>query len=304
MPDEIERIIRRDLEMLPVLPRQRWLPAAPGRGARVRLGALRLTTVVAVIALALGVGAELTRLRSDLSKSVGAATASTSATQSNLSGNGGLSRQTVLSRISQLRADLPRIDRIEAKSVDGMTLLDARMQGGSNLNAGNPADLWWVVAVSGEVRCSFCVVPRSPSYRSALYWIDARSGEVRASAAFEQDWPSGFDSLPDRTIASNSVTASVTVNQIELPNTLVVTTLSEGPTLARGTSLVLRADENTAYSWTIGRARAGNVMSLEELVQVNRIAVGSTFVLVTFEDAAPSGGGYRLEHIHVGIDTD
>lgn len=297
MPDEIERIIRRDLDQLPLLPRERWLPAAPGVSSRVRTGVFRMTAGLAVIALALVVGASLTQVRSDLAKSSNvAATATPSAGAPDGAGQGILSRQAAIARVAQLSAELPRIQRIEAKLVGA----DYVRSFNPAVASQHPGALWWLVAVSGDVRCSFCfTTPSAGAFHSAIYELDARTGDVGSVAAYRDDWPSGFDKIADQSLARNSVTLLVTIDAVTEPNTLVVTIVDGNGVHPKGEHLTLRADENTAFAWRAGDA-GGTARSLTELAPVP----GTTLLdQATFEDVPSADGSYRLERLVTGVNT-
>jgi len=64
MPDEIERIIRRDIDRLPLFPEERWVPAQPPRSTTMT-GLGRAVAVALVLVVAVASGSALARLRSD-----------------------------------------------------------------------------------------------------------------------------------------------------------------------------------------------------------------------------------------------
>ncbi len=66
MPDEIERIIRRDIDQLPLLPEGRWVPA-PRSGIATKTGLLRAVALALVVVVALAFGGALARVRSETS---------------------------------------------------------------------------------------------------------------------------------------------------------------------------------------------------------------------------------------------
>lgn len=299
MPDQIERIIRRDLDQLPVLPHERWLPAGQGVSSRIRTGIVRMVASLAVIALALVVGASLTQVRSDLAKSSNAA-ATAPASTFEVAGQRVISRQTAIARVAQLSAELPHIQRIEAKLVGA----DYVRSFNPGVASQHPDALWWMVAVSGDVRCSFCLAtPSAAPFHSAIYELDARTGNVGSVAAYSDYWPTGFDKIADLSLAPHSVTLVVTIDEVTLPDKLVATVVDGPGAHRKGEHITLRADDNTAFAWSAGLV-GGTARSLTELVQNNQLLGGSTMLhQITFEDVLASDGSYRLEDLVTGINS-
>ena len=301
MPDEIERIIRRDLDLLPVLPRERWLPAAPGTSSRIRTGLFPAVAGFVVIALVLAFGTDLRQIYME----VGNEAASAAPGLSQVFPDPRLvSRQAVLARISQLTADLPRIDRIEAKLTDVEAL---RASGGPYIpspaaGATSPPKVWWVVAVSGDVRCSYCLAPSGP-FHSAIYLVDAYRGDVQSMSARSDFWPAGYDELSDRTVWASPTTTTVIVQEVRLPDTILVATVGPAGQYAAGTRLTLYADENTAFAWSAGDV-GGTAITLEDLVRSGHLMPGSSVLTsVSFEDAPRVDGSLRLERVITGVYT-
>ncbi len=67
MPDTIERIIRRDLDQLPVLPPERWIPEPPGWPTVLGRGVKRAGLGALVLVLALAVGTAIAQIRAGVS---------------------------------------------------------------------------------------------------------------------------------------------------------------------------------------------------------------------------------------------
>lgn len=303
---DIGRIIRRDLDQLPVLPRERWLPTRRTPRRRAGLGALRLMGTIAVLVVALGLGLTLSRVRAELAApSQRPASTATAGTGLVVDGITVMPRQTVLARIAVSNLEHPTVTRYAAKLVRK----DATIGGDLVAPVGAPrgsSGLWWVVALSGDVRCAYCFVsPSTPqTFHSAVYWVDAAAGDVMGMQAFPAFWPSGFDPLPDAALAENSITAVGLVVEIRGSDTIVVVTSADAsPDHPSGSRLVLRADANTAYSWAAGLV-GGSALTLDELVRgLQVVPHGTELAAVVFENTPAPDGSYRLESLATGIDT-
>lgn len=294
MSSDIERVIQRDLDQLPLLPAERWVPRERSAPRGVVGSVLRGSVVLAVLATAVIVGSTVARVRTEIAERAVATAPMPSATAHGPAER--ISRQVALARIRGLSAVNPTIVRIEAKLV-GRAVLQAAEP---NL-AGRtmPGDAAWVVAVSGDVRCSFCLAPPTQPFRSALYLLDARTGDVFATTASPDFWPQQFDALPDEALAANSQTALAQVVEVREPDLLVVLRdVLAGP----GTEVRLRADADTAFGWAAGDA-GGNAFSLGELVRNNQLGPSGSVVRVTFDPQRRSDGTYRLESLLTGALT-
>jgi len=67
MPDNIEQIIRRDLDQLPVLPAEQWIPQSPGRFTVLGRGLKRAGLGAVVLVLALAAGTAIGQFRAGVS---------------------------------------------------------------------------------------------------------------------------------------------------------------------------------------------------------------------------------------------
>jgi hypothetical protein len=190
LSDEIELIIKRDLDRLPVLAEERWIPPAPA-GTAFGSVLANAGVLVAVLLFGLALGGTLATLRE---QAVRSASESSQATASPGPGTAAsvVSRQSVLGHVRGLTLVVPRAERFEAKLVSS-----ADVSAGFSVPAGS---LLWVVAVSGDVHCG-CVAPPPQPFHSALFWFDAHTGNVVASTQGPASWPEGFDALPDRSLA-------------------------------------------------------------------------------------------------------
>ncbi len=83
-----------------------------------------------------------------------------------------------------------------------------------------PGEAAWVVAVGGDLRCSFCI-SSPPPLHSGLYLLNAQTGDLFSAWACADFWPSGFDALPDDSLAANSVTTYAQVVGIREPDLLL-----------------------------------------------------------------------------------
>ncbi len=241
---------------------------------------MRAGALFAAAALVLVLGLTLVGVRED----VGKASTSLRPTPSSTSVPSPVvvSRQSVLSRVRGLETVVSRAQRYEAKLVSSADLRSA------NLSA--PAgSLFWVVAVSGDVHCD-CVLPPTQPLRSALFLLDPHSGSVLASARRPDFWPEGFEALPDHSRSPRSRTVEGFVQSV---NGNVV----DFQVVASPERLRLIADENTAYSWSVGMT-GGSALTIEELAQRWDLLAG-----VTFDAAALPDGTYRLEALRAGIAT-
>lgn len=294
MSSEIERVIRRDLDQLPLLPPERWVPARRrGSGGGIML-ALRASMVVAIAIAALIVGSGLARMRTAVTEQAAAHPPTSAVTASAPTAPiGRISRQAALDRVRGLSLVNPTITRIEAKLVRR----DVLQAAGPNIVAPNmPGDTAWVVALSGEVRCSFCIMPPTTPFHSGLYLLDARTGDVFSTSASADFWPKGFDALPDDALAARSETALGHVVEIHLPDLLIVRTdVPAGP----GTVVMLRADADSSFSWAAGIV-GGSAFSLGELVGNGQLAPGGTVVRITYGPRLRPDGTYRLESLLTG----
>jgi len=197
MSSDFERIIRRDLDQLPVLPVERWIPRSGDQNSPARL-ARRSLIALAVVVLAAGAGLSVARIRADVARPAARpAEVATGPAQT------ALGRQAVLSLIRGRSRDLPAISRIEAKLVSKGDLQSTGSQLGVSpaVVAALPGDLAWVVSVAGDVRCSACTGDPPPQpFRSVLYLVEPHSGAVLAARFWSEDWPAAFDDLIDRAV--------------------------------------------------------------------------------------------------------
>ena len=294
MSSDIERVIQRDLDQLPLLPAERWVPRDRIVSRSVARSAIRAFVALAVLAAAVILGSTVARVRAEIAEQAFTTAPSVSATMPGPAGR--ISRQAALTRIRGLSAVNPAIVRIEAKLVSRAVLQAAS----PNLTGPDmPGDAAWVVAVSGDVRCSFCLAPPTQPFHSALYLLNAQTGDVFATTASADFWPQQFDTLPDSTLVANSQSVLAHVVQIREPDLLVVSTdFPVGP----GTEVMLRADADTAFSWAAGIA-GGNAFSLGELVRNNQLGTAGPVVRVTFDPQRRPDGTYRLESLLTGALT-
>jgi len=291
MSSDIERVIQRDLDQLPLLPAERWLPRQRSVSRGIAGSALRVSAVLGVVAAALILGSMVARVRSEIAQQAVATAPAASATAPGPAER--ISRQAALARIRGLSLVNPTIVRIQAKLVSRAILQATE----PNLAGPNmPGDAAWVVAVSGDVRCSFCLAPPAQPFHSGLYLLDSRTGDVFATNASPDFWPQQFDALPDGALAANSQAVLAHVVEVREPDLLVVLTdFPAGP----GTEVMLRADADTAFSWQAGIA-GGDAFSLGELARSNQIGASGSVVRVTYDPTRRSDGTYRLESLLTG----
>jgi hypothetical protein len=198
--DTIGRIIRRDLDRLPMLPADRWVPRAqPGRGrlpalgARLGRGALPIGAAAFLIIGALVVGSTFRALRA----SPVASDPQTARAQP--LGICAASQDRVLG----LSGIVTRLDRIAVKRMTVQDLDAGHAAGGiPPSQSANPLasnTVLCVVAVSGEIRQSFGLLDTGPS-KWAVFVFVAGGDEPTISSSMGNgaDWPSYFDALPDR----------------------------------------------------------------------------------------------------------
>ena len=234
MSDEIGKVIRRDLDRLPVIPPDRWLPAPTPSRAPGNTLARRALVLVFVALFTLVAGASLARMRVELLP--GSAASAPPGTPGSAGSTGmpaGISREQAIAIVRSTR-DIGRVDRVEAKlmSFEEYLQLAGRVQahpGDPRASAvagfgitGDPAKRYlWVVAVSGEVWPNGRTpvyfggpppVPNPtpyPPYRWAMFLIDAVPGQLMTigDAGIGESWPAVFDRLPDHPAAA-SVPAS------------------------------------------------------------------------------------------------
>lgn len=289
MSDDIARVIRRDLDSLPLLPPNRWVPAE--RHRNVRLQAVWATALIAAVALALS---------SSLLDLVGGApppgAPPTTATATPFPTALALARQDVLARVRSL-PELPRVVRIEAKLVSAAALESVRTSPAmARLFAGRPAAIHdaWIVAVSGEIECN-CPTPPTEPLRSAVYWIDPASGGQLARMTSADAWPPGFDALADQRLAPNVVSALGRIVAYQAPDTVVIETITAAGSRPAGGQLTLRGHPDTAYSVGVGAASVSAV-TLEDLARAGQLGAGPLRVVqVLFDDQPQPDGSYRLE---------
>jgi hypothetical protein len=284
LSEDIQRIIRRDLDRLPLFPEERWLPSAASRtdGATdvVRTRGLSAALVVVVITAA----TLLVQARDQAQQSAGlSALENTAASRAEPVSNNPVlaqivSRRSVLTQVRGLTIILARAQRFEAKLVSSTDV-----GGGA---AVPPGTLWWVVAVSGDVSCSFCLTPPHEQPKSAVFWIDAHSGSLVASEQGAATWPDGFSALPDR---SSSLDALVVAGSIREVKGNVI----EFEAAGSSAQLRLIADDNTAYGWTAGPT-SGSAITLMDL-PLSR--TGDGLVAVTIDRVPQPDGSYRLHEL-------
>lgn len=198
--DTIGRIIRRDLDRLPMLPANRWVPRArSSRGARLAVshrlvrGVLAVGAAAFLIVGAVAVGSAVRALRSspaasELRPVVAHPLGICAASQDRVLGSSGI---------------VTRLDRIAVKRMTVQDLDAGRTAGG--IPPGQPAAplasnmVLCVVAVSGEIRQSFGLLDTGPS-KWAVFVSVAGGDEPTIGSAMGNDanWPSYFDALPDR----------------------------------------------------------------------------------------------------------
>lgn len=280
--DNIELIIQRDLNRLPVLPEDRWVPRARLSSVAGTLS-MRAGVLTIAIALALALGLSLAGIR----ERIGTAAASAQPSVPLATGFASpavVSRQSVLAHVHGLTSIVSRAQRFEAKLVSAAEV-PPRL-------AAPSAGFFWVVAVSGDVNCRGrgCSVTPSQPLRSALFLFDASTGEVIASEQSPAFWPDDFGALPDRSrsVASRSLQGmvlTVSGNVIEFQPT------------GSPDRLRLAADQNTAYSWATGLV-GGSALTIDELQRVLHLLAA-----VTFDPVARPDGTFRLEALIAGVAT-
>jgi hypothetical protein len=275
MRDEIANIMQRDLEQLPVLPPERWLP----RHVTTRSSARPLFAAVAAVALAavFVIGVEFgQRLPLDPAESLSAMH---------------LSRQEIIERMRVAPFGVAPDRYMEARLVVSGQFAQAR----PDLGLPTSNALWWVVAVSGDrPDGSKDLQALTPSM---LYALDAADGGLIGRWEAPRAWPAGFDSLTDRTAAANSLTSFATI--VDLPEPGVVSVQLPVQSGGVGGTVRLRADRDTGLSWVSGLAR-GTASSLPELVQREGLGRGS-MVEVRFDRTLQPDGTHRLEVLTTGI---
>ncbi|HEY8655760.1 MAG TPA: hypothetical protein VIN34_03370 [Candidatus Limnocylindria bacterium] len=288
MSSDFERMIRRDLDQLPMLPAERWVPSRR-QPSPVASMARRSVAALAVLVLAVGAGVAIARVRADLLRPDDVATAPVRA--------GIADRQAALAAIRLRSSDVEAVSRIKAKLVrkDALVAAGPDLGFSQRLVAAMPGETAWVVAVSGEVRCSACTLPPPEPTHSAIYYLDPRSGQVFAARWWSAFWPTAFDALPDLSVAADSITVTARVVDLRLPDAIVVVTETAVAGLASGTRVELRADGGTAYAWEAGEA-GGDASSLQQLVDERQLAAGVP-VQVTFTGPPAPDGTYRLESV-------
>jgi hypothetical protein len=279
LSDDIELTIQHDLDRLPVLPEERWIPKTRSSRSRftslvARVGGL---TVVLMVGATLALAYVGDQVLGTSSASVRPRPAITSVPTPLL-----VSRQFVLAYVRGLTTIVPRAQRFEAKLVSSTDVP-------ANLTAPR-GRLFWLVAVAGDVNCSSCVLPPPQPLHSALFWFDAYNGLVLAAGQSPAMWPDGFDTLPDRSLAFGSWTLIGKVLSVKAD-------VIEFQEVGSAEHLRLRTDDNTAYTWTAGLA-GGNVVTIDELAPR-----WDSLVSVTFDPLSQSDGSHRLESLITGLDT-
>jgi hypothetical protein len=281
LSDDIELIIQRDLDRLPVFSEERWVPKA-GASKTGFPQRLRAPFLVVAIVLALALGSALTFVRDQLS-SVASASLRPTPAKTSLPASGFLPRQIVLAHVRLLTGLVPRAQRFEAKLVSSADV-------SANLAAPGGRDLW-VVAVSGDVNCSFCPIPPAQPLHSALFWFDAETGNVLGSAQGPAIWPENFDALPDRSRSSGSRTLVGTIMGVSGD-------VVEFQAVGSSDRLRLAGDKNTAYAWTAGPVG-------HSVVTIDELAIRSDLLsAVTFDPIPLIDGSYRLESLTSGLNTN
>lgn len=286
MSDQIREIIERDLNRLPLLSQDRWVPQkAHSRGG---VGWLALAGACLVVLAAVAVGSGLRTYRTGTAEHPASAPTPTVALPERLA------RQEVLRLIRNQTAELPRVTHIEAKLVDRQVASSIH----PNAVTARPPEesSFWVVAVAGDIRVqdpSRTVMPAgapTDQVRSIIYVVGASSGDIIGAAASTSPWPQGFEPLRDGASAATAITVSATVVALELPDRLIVDIMGSSPGTPSG-RLTLRADQDTAYDWTAGVV-GGTAHSLEEM---SRYLASGRLVAVRIEPMPD--GSYRLEHL-------
>jgi hypothetical protein len=289
LSDEIERIFRRDLDQLPGIPENRWIPSADPQRSHRSPAVLASGLGVAVL-LALAVGTSLSYLPDLVTGAVSASARPTMPPSNSGQSEPVVSRQFVLAHVRDLTTVGAQAVRFEAKLVAPgdlggrpLTATSAPASASGLLRATSADTLLWVVAIRADARCSFCVLPSAHDFNSALFWVDARTGSVIASAQSIANWPDGFDELPDRSLSLGSTTL---VGQILNVTDDVLHFQQSGSAV----SIRLRPDANTAYMWRAGPTR-GAALTFAELPR------RWDLVSVIFDSVAQGDGTYRLEEM-------
>lgn len=198
--DTIGRIIRRDLDRLPMLPADRWVPRPqpargwlPAVGARLGRGALAVGAAAFLVVSALAVGSTVRALRA----SPVASDPQTARAQPLGICAGAQDRVLSLSGI------VTRLDRLAVKRMTVSDLESGRDARGAPLS--QPAaplastTALCVVAVSGEIRQTFGLLDTGP-FKWAVFASVAGGDDSIVSTSMGSDgsWPPYFDALPDR----------------------------------------------------------------------------------------------------------
>lgn len=109
-----------------------------------------------------------------------------------------VSRAEAVRAFERPTVEVPRSDAVEAKLVRAGDIQRWEVPGRAPLQMA-PATPVWLVAVSGEIRSGWDILPVPPS-SFALYVIDAHSGRRVSAVGYGARWHTVFDSAPDRSL--------------------------------------------------------------------------------------------------------
>jgi len=97
--------------------------------------------------------------------------------------------------VMKLRAEVRRIDRIEAKLMTWREFVASGDPGAQKPPAADESAPVWIVAVSGEIAPQF---GQGATFSWGLFPIDATTGSIESMIArSDRLWPTFFDALPD-----------------------------------------------------------------------------------------------------------
>lgn len=117
-----------------------------------------------------------------------------------------LTRDQAIKFVNAPNIRIDRIDRIEAKLNTLGEVMAKRTTAPVVMEGVDPATPVWAIAVRGEMHNIRGLIDLGG--RSAIFVIDAQTAEPIAFLASADDWPAGFDALPDRAPAVTAPSTS------------------------------------------------------------------------------------------------
>lgn len=278
MPDNFRQLITRDLDQIPTLPEERWLPKRDSSPASIGWKLFGQLGVAAALLL--------------MSVVVGTAIADLRAKESDRQTEGSSGTLLPLARQDALRIGLAASQQVQLPSrqvaVAKRAPITELEQAAPELFRGappSPGASAWVVAIGGDGASA----PSSGiGPRSFVIVLDARTRQELARRVGTESWPGWFGQVIDHDMPADAVRVWGRIREANA-DLLTVEVIDSTSPLA-GQLIHVRADTNTEFT-VAGGLVGQNVFSLSEM-RLTRDAIVTILV-----DPRTTNGEYTAKSI-------